>query len=318
MDPGTVLVVDDRESNRLLLQEMLEGAGHRAIVARDGLEAIEMAASGKPDVILLDVNMSGMDGFEVCAKLQSLAETASIPVIFITANYTEEEDVLHGLEIGAYDYLVKPVSRTLLLARVGVMLKIHRSEQRIRELSMVDEFTGLFTKNYVLRRLEEEMKRADRQHSTLAVSMLDIDDFKRLNDTFGHQFGDDVLKRVAATLKQNVRLYDSVGRYGGEEFLLLLPDLVESGAVALIERLHEKVAEERFYEDGQELGIGFSAGLAVWDQKVSAEEIVRQADCALYSAKRAGKNQTVRYSEMPAESAGGPDSHHRVEPIHRL
>ncbi len=309
MDPGTILVVDDRESNRLLLAEMLEGAGHRTLLARDGHEALEIAAAKKPDVILLDVKMPGMDGFEVCSKLQSMAETASIPVIFVTASYTEEGDLLHGLEIGGYDYLVKPVSRTVLLARVGVMLKIHRSEERIRQLSMVDEFTGLYSKAYVLRRLEEEMKRADRQQSSLIVSMLDIDDFKQLNDAFGHQFGDEVLKRVASALKQNVRLYDSVGRYGGEEFLLVLPDLVEAGAVALIERLREKVAEERFYGEGQELRVSFSAGLVLWDQRASAEDLIRHADCALYSAKRAGKDQTVRYSEMPREPAGARVSH---------
>ena len=297
-EPGTILVVDDRESNRQLLRDMLEGVGHRVVSARDGKEAIAQALAERPDVILLDVKMPGMDGFEVCAKLQALSETATIPIIFVTANYTEEQDMLHGLEIGAYDYLVKPVSRSVMLARVGVMLRIHRSEERVRQLSMIDDFTGLFSKNYVVRRLAEEMQRAQRRDSSMSVTMIDLDDFKACNDTFGHLFGDEVLKRVSATLKSNMRLYDSVGRYGGEEFLIVQPEANESEGLVMIDRLKEKVAEERFYGDGQELAVTFSAGIAEWDRQQSAEELIRAADCALYAAKRAGKNQTVRYSLM--------------------
>ena len=298
--PGTILVVDDRESNRQLLRDMLEGVGHRVVSARDGREAIAEAVAERPDVILLDVKMPGMDGFEVCAKLQSLSETATIPIIFVTANYTEEQDMLHGLEVGAYDYLVKPVSRSVLLARVGVMLRIHRSEERVRQLSMIDDFTGLFSKNYVVRRLAEEMQRAQRRDSSICVTMLDLDDFKICNDTFGHQFGDEVLKRVSATLKGNMRVYDSVGRYGGEEFLIVQPEANESEALVMVDRLKEKVAEERFYGEGRELSVTFSAGIAEWDRRLTSEELIRAADCALYAAKRAGKNQMVRYSQMNA------------------
>jgi DNA-binding response OmpR family regulator len=152
--PGRILVVDDREANRHLLSETLESTGHDVLCASGGAEAIELAVTGRPDLILLDVKMPGMDGFEVCAKLQALAETATIPIVFLTANYAEEQDVIHGLEIGACDYLIKPISRPVLLARVGVMLRIRRSEERVRQLSIIDEFTGLFSKNYVVQRLE--------------------------------------------------------------------------------------------------------------------------------------------------------------------
>jgi diguanylate cyclase (GGDEF)-like protein len=300
--PGTILVVDDRESNRHLLKAVLESAGHNALCASDGAQAIELAITGRPDVILLDVKMPGMDGFEVCVKLQALAETATIPIIFVTANYAEEQDTLHGLEVGAYDYLVKPISRSVLLARVGVMLRIHRSEERMRQLSMIDEFTGLFSKNYVVRRLEEEIQRA-RRGSLLTVTMLDLDAFKSCNDTFGHQFGDEVLKRVSSTLKTNMRLHDSVGRYGGEEFLIVQPELTESEAVAMVGRLKQDVAEECLYGEGRELRVTFSAGIAEWDRRLGAEELIHRADCALYAAKRAGKNQTVCYAQMNGASA---------------
>ena len=301
--PGTILVVDDRESNRHLLKDVLESAGHNVLCASDGVQAIEFAITGRPDVILLDVKMPGMDGFEVCVKLQALAETATIPIIFVTANYAEEQDTLHGLEVGAYDYLVKPISRSVLLARIGVMLRIHRSEERMRQLSMIDEFTGLFSRNYVVRRLEEEMQRAQRRGSLLTVTMLDLDAFKSCNDTFGHQFGDEVLKRVSGTLKTNMRLRDSVGRYGGEEFLIVQPELTESEAVAMVGRLKQNVAEECLYGEGRELQVTLSAGIAEWDRRLGAEDLIRRADCALYAAKRAGKNQTVCYAQMNGASA---------------
>ncbi|MGH7899071.1 MAG: GGDEF domain-containing response regulator [Candidatus Binatia bacterium] len=298
--PGTVLVVDDRESNRMVLRGMLESAGHRTICAADGEQAIKLAVSHRPDVILLDVKMPGMDGFQVCAELQNLGETASIPVVFVTANLTDEQDMLHGLEVGAYDYLVKPISRSMLLARVGIMLRIRRSEERARQLSMIDEFTGLFSKNYVVRRLDEEIQRAQRRDSPLTVTMIDLDDFKRCNDTFGHQFGDDVLKRVSAILNSNTRLYDSVGRYGGEEFLIVQPEVSESEAVAMIERLQERVQAERFCGKARQVRVSFSAGIAGWDHESSADQLIHAADSALYAAKHAGKNQTMRYSELLA------------------
>jgi diguanylate cyclase (GGDEF)-like protein len=300
--PGTILVVDDRESNRQLLRDMLEGVGHRVVSARDGREAIAVALADRPDIILLDVKMPGMDGFEVCTQLQTLSETATIPVMFVTANYTEEQDVLHGLEIGAYDYLVKPVSRSLLLARVGVMLRIHRSDERVRERSMIDDFTGLFSKNYVVRRLVDELQRPRGRDAAISVTIIDLDDFRICNDTFGHQFGDEVLKRVSATLQANIRLSDSVGRYGGEEFLIVQPETSEREAELLIEGLKDKVAEERFYGEGRELSVTFSAGIAEWDRRMSAEELIRAAEGGLYAAKRAGNNKTVRSSQLNAQN----------------
>jgi diguanylate cyclase (GGDEF)-like protein len=147
------------------------------------------------------------------------------------------------------------------------------------------------------------MQRAERRDSLLTVTMLDLDDFKSCNDTFGHQFGDEVLKRVSGTLKANMRLYDSVGRYGGEEFLIVQPELTEIEAVAIVGRLKERVAEECFYGEGRELRVTFSAGVAEWGHRLGAEELIRSADYALYAAKHAGKDRTVCYSQMNGASA---------------
>jgi len=151
------------------------------------------------------------------------------------------------------------------------------------------------------------MQRAHRRDSPLTVTMIDLDDFKYCNDTFGHQFGDEVLKRVSATFNANTRIYDSVGRYGGEEFLIVQPEVGEAEAVAMIDRLKEKVAAERFYGQGREWRVTFSAGIAEWDRRASAEQLIRDADAALYAAKRAGKNLTLRHSQLAAGSTAAAD-----------
>jgi diguanylate cyclase (GGDEF)-like protein len=301
--PGSILVVDDRESNLHLMGEILESAGHRVLCASNGAEAIELAISAKPDVILLDVKMPGMDGFEVSAKLRSLAQTSAIPIVFVTAHYTEEQDLLHGLGVGAYDYLIKPISRAVLLARIGVVLRIRRSEDRLRRLSSTDELTGLYSRSYVVGRLEAELQRAPQHDSRIAVTMLDVDDLRSCNDTFGHEVGDEVLRRVSAVLKSSSRLYDSVGRYAGDEFLIVQPEIAEGEASAWVEWLNEKVAAEGFNGLPHELRVSFSAGVAAWDRRASAEALIQFAGSALDAAKRAGRRQTVCYSKMRDASA---------------
>lgn len=292
---GTILVVDDLEANRLLLREMLESGGHHVLEASDGVSAIEQAAAERPDVVLVDVKMPGMNGFEVCTRLKTMSETRSLPVVFVTANYPDEADFLYGLELGGYDYLVKPISRPVLLARVGVMLRIRRNEERIRQLSMIDEFTGLYSKTYVVARLAEEMERVARRRSSLAVAMIDLDDFKSMNDRFGHPFGDRVLQTVATCFKENVRRYDSVGRYGGEEFLIILPNLGEIEGEHAIGRLRDSLASHVFAVNGKRVTATFSAGVVSWDFEASRDELVARADQALYAAKETGKNRTIRY-----------------------
>jgi diguanylate cyclase (GGDEF)-like protein len=301
--PGSILVVDDRESNRRLMSEILESAGHRVICASSGAEGIELAISAKPEVILLDVKMPGMDGFEVSAKLRSLAETAPIPIVFVTAHYTEEQDVLHGLGVGAQDYLIKPISRAVLLARVGVVLRTRRSEDRLRQQSSIDELTGLCSRRSVVRRLEAELQRAPQRDTRLTVTLLDVDDLKSCNATLGHEVGDEVLRRVSDVLRKGTRLFDSVGRYAGDEFLVVQPEAAEHEALAWVERWNEKLAEEVFHSQARDLQVSFSAGIATWDRGSSAEELIHCAESALGAAKRGGKRRTVCYSQVARVAA---------------
>ena len=296
---GRILVVDDIDENRDVLRRMLERGGHEVLLAGDGDTAIRQAIEGLPDVIILDVRMPGKDGFQVCRELKALAETASIPIVFLTANFGEEADKILGLDLGGFDYLVKPVTRAFLMARVAVMLKIRRSELEIRRLAMIDHFTGLFTRGYVLQRLGEEI---DRGEARAALAMIDLDDFKSCNDRHGHLFGDHVLKRVAEIFRTQVRRYDSIARFGGDEFLLLHSDSGEDEALATIGRIREAVERERFGSDGA-TNVTFSAGVAAWVPGLGAEALLERADGALYAAKRSGRGRTLCWSELPKPGA---------------
>ena len=303
-EKGRILVVDDLEENRDVLRRMLEKGGHQVLLAADGDAAVRQAIDGRPDVVILDVRMPGKDGFQVCRELRALAETASIPIVFLTANFAEEADRILGLELGGFDYLVKPVTRAFLLARVAVMLRIRRSEEEIRRLAMYDDFTGLFTRTYVLQRLGEDI---DRGGTGSVLAMVDLDDFKSCNDRYGHLFGDHVLKRTAEIFRANVRRYDSVARFGGDEFLLLHSDSSEEDAVATLARIRSALDVERFGSD-QATNVTFSAGVAACTPGVGAELLLERADTALYAAKRAGRSRTVRWSELPE----GEKAPHRV------
>ncbi len=303
-EKGRILVVDDIEENRDVLRRMLEKGGHHVLLAANGDSALRQAIDARPDVVILDVHMPGKDGFQVCRELQALAETASIPIVFLTANFAEEADRILGLELGGFDYLVKPVTRAFLLARVAVMLRIRRSEEEIRRLAMIDEFTGLFTRNYVLQRLAEDI---DRGGTGSALAMIDLDDFKGCNDRHGHLFGDHVLKRTAEIFRSNVRRYDSVARFGGDELLLLHADSGEEEARATIARIRGVVEVERFGSD-HTTNVTFSAGVAAWTPGIGAELLLERADAALYAAKRSGRARTVCWSELPE----GEKAPHRI------
>lgn len=303
-ESGKILVVDDLEDNRDVLRRMLQRGGHEVLLAADGDEAIRQAIEHKPDVVILDVGMPGKDGFEVCRELRTLAETASIPIVFLTANFGEEADRLHGLQLGGFDYLVKPVTRAFLLARMAVMLRIRRSEQEIRRLAMIDDFTGLYTRGYVLHRLDEMIERAKPGEASIVVAMIDLDGFKGCNDRHGHLFGDRVLKRVAEIFRSTVRRYDAVGRYGGDEFVLVQPEGPLEDAVATIARMRHEVENERFGRDDERPPVTFTAGVALWEPGLSREGLVGHADAALYEAKRAGKGRTNVWvaAERPASA----------------
>ena len=326
-----ILIVDDHEDNIELLRARLEARGYRIDTAMDGEQAIARVSAEPPDLILLDVMMPRIDGFEVVRRLKSNKDLPFIPIILQTALDSTEHKV-EGLDAGADDYITKPINFAELEARVKSMLRIKRLqdalEERERELSEVnrqllkmaqtDSLTGLDNRRYLEERLEEMFGHSRRLKEPLGVVLCDLDRFKSVNDTFGHQAGDAVLKQLAQILKHEAREIDRVGRYGGEEFMLLLPGTVLDAAVTFAERVRKAVEAHTFTFDGGTLQRTMSCGVAAWPHPriEDCDALVKAADDALYVAKETGRNRVIRFdSQAFNEHTQAPpdDSHAEVD-----
>jgi two-component system, cell cycle response regulator len=295
-----VLAVDDKKDNLDLLSQILEDGNYQVLTAINGKDAIALAEREIPDVILLDVQLPEMDGFEVCRILKQKDATKDIPVIFLTAYRSGDEQVVKGLDVGAYDYITKPYSDNELLARVGVMVRIRDTEKKIEEMSLTDFLTNLYNRRYLYKKFEEEISRAQRGATPLSCMMLDIDFFKKVNDTYGHDFGDFVLIEMANILRNNLRVYDIITRIGGEEFMVVLPstDLVNAKIAA--KKIREKVEEYDFKKDEKAVKLTVSIGVfgCPGNQIVTdVDKYIKYADQALYNAKFTGRNRVVAFGK---------------------
>ena len=305
-----ILVVDDHEDNIELLRARLEARGYEVEGASDGQAALDAVNRSCPDLILLDVMMPKMDGMEVVKRLKSNKALPFIPVIMQTALDSTENKV-EGLDAGADDYITKPINFAELEARVNSLLRIKTLQSdlaarekelselnnKLREISLTDGLTQVDNRRSLEERLREMWQHSVRLHEPIALIICDIDKFKSVNDNYGHQAGDAVLREFAQLLKGDAREIDRVGRYGGEEFLLILSGTVLDAAVTFAERLREKVEGHTFTYAGGTLTRTMSCGVAasphprVKDQ----EALLRAADDALYVAKETGRNRVVRF-----------------------
>jgi len=292
MTTATILLVDDEETNLYALRLILESKGFRCLEASSGSEALQIAAAASPEVILLDIHMPEMDGYEVCRRLKSDSRTSTIPIVFLTARYRDHAEIARGLEAGAHDYVTKPFSAPELLARIGVMVRIQRAEAEARKASLTDSLTGLYNRRFLHQRLEEEMARSRRHGAPLACVMLDLDHFKSINDAHGHAAGDSVLRDVSTILKAHIRKSDIAVRFGGEEFVLVLFSNNMEGARLVAERIRADVESHEFLHGDSPLRVTISIGISAFpDEKIgSADDLMRRADAALYQAKEAGRN----------------------------
>ena len=319
-----ILVVDDHEDNIELLRARLEARGYEVDGATDGQQALDKVNEVCPDLILLDVMMPKMDGMEVARRLKARIankELPFIPIIMQTALDSTENKV-EGLDAGADDYLTKPINFAELEARVSSKLRIKALQSelesrdkelselndKLRQISLTDGLTQIENRRSLEDRLHDMWQHSVRLHEPIALVMCDIDKFKTVNDQHGHQAGDSVLKEFAQLLKAEAREIDRVGRYGGEEFLLILPGTVLDAAVTFAERLREKVERHTFTYAGGTLCRTMSCGVAgsphprVKDQ----EALLKASDDALYVAKETGRNRVVRFdgAEFNAHTQG--------------
>ncbi|HTP64254.1 MAG TPA: diguanylate cyclase [Geobacteraceae bacterium] len=299
--PGSVLIIDDSDNVRDLIVRTLREVSlfDHYREARDGIDGIKSILAAKPDLIICDLEMPRMDGFKFMGMVTSRKDLQDIPIIVLTGR--EDRDLkIRGLEQGACDYVTKPFDAGELVARVKVQLKIKalqdelkRSNELLRELSNTDPLTGLHNRRYLTKVLHNELLRAERTGDCLTLIMLDIDHFKKINDTCGHQNGDMVLATIARTAQKRLRCYDIAARFGGEEFVLVLPGTNMEGAEEVAERLREEVQNLSWAPPLDKLSVTVSLGVAVFPSPAvdDMESLIRQADEALYRAKQKGRNR---------------------------
>ncbi|MHC1683550.1 MAG: diguanylate cyclase [Clostridiaceae bacterium] len=286
-----ILIIDDSKLNVRLLADILEGEGYTVYYAYDGLSGVEKAHEVKPDVILSDIIMPGIDGFEVCRLIKCSYEIEDIPIIMITAK-TGSMDIKKALGLGAFDYIKKPFDEVEVVARVQCAIRYKQHEDKLKEMAMKDGLTGLYNHSLLIELFEKEYDKQSREKGTLSFVMLDIDYFKKVNDTYGHIAGDEILRGVSSLIKDNLRNYDIAGRYGGEEFSVVLPNIYKENIFNRCDAIRKKVEETVFNLTDESIKITVSIGVCFKDSEnnTSSGEMIRLADEALYVAKNEGRN----------------------------
>jgi len=260
-EKNSVLIVDDEAINIMALSNIL-AADYDVYVEKDGQGCIDFAKSQKPDLILLDILMPKLSGFEVISQLKKDFETRDIPIIFVTGLDTDTDEE-KGLALGAADYINKPYKAAIVKLRVKNQMTLVNQMRMIKNLSITDTLTGIGNRRYFNEQLEQEWQRALRQQKYLSFMILDIDYFKKFNDTYGHLTGDEVLKHTAGLIKQNLlRASDKCARWGGEEFAVILPDTDSGGANEVAESIRKNIEAEPFVvEGGKAVGVTISIGV---------------------------------------------------------
>jgi diguanylate cyclase (GGDEF)-like protein len=300
MTNGVVLLVEDSSVIRAVVRRRLEEQGYRVIEVEDGGGALAAFRESRPDVVLLDIEMPVLDGFQILELIKAEPEQADTPVVFLTAR-DKTEDLVEALRLGAHDYLRKPFESAELAARVraAVRVKNLQDELRVRNaelemMSRTDPLTGLWNRRHTEEQLEVAASLSRRHDRPFSVLMIDVDHFKRVNDSAGHIAGDTVLVEVSARIRDAVRIEDVAARWGGEEFLVVLPSTEIDGAWTLGDRIRMAVAVEPIaFADGS-IAVTVSVGCASSGAGETGDAIVSRADEALFAAKESGRDRTVR------------------------
>jgi len=300
-----ILVADDSEMTRMILQGRLTQWGYKIVNASDGQEAWDiLQRKNRPRIILLDWMMPNMNGIELCKRVRQKIKEPYIYIILLTAKKGKGH-LIEGMEAGADDFISKPFDPHVLKVRLRAGTRITKlqdeliaAREELRIQATHDSLTQLFNRSALMNMMTRELSRSQRDGSSVGILMVDIDYFKSINDSYGHLVGDNVLEKLAVQMKQCTRRYDAIGRYGGEEFIIVLPQCGEDEIVRVAERLRQTVCNQPYDTGINQIPVTISVG-ATWaipsEQNCSEEDLIRVADTALYAAKHQGRNRTVVY-----------------------
>ena len=303
-----ILIADDSVVSRHLLEATLRKWGYDVMVACDGAEALELLQrEDAPGLIILDWMMPGMTGVEVCRRIRQRDSEPYTYILLLTSK-NEKQDLIEGMDAGADDYITKPFDQNELQVRLraGIRLvdlqsQLLKAREDLREQATRDSLTRLWNRSSILGELTRELARSEREARPLGVVIVDLDHFKQVNDTYGHLAGDAVLREAARRMQNGIRQYDSIGRYGGEEFLILFPSCSEEDCVAQADRLRKQLAQTEMSVNDSLLRVTASFGVTVAmpGEMRTQEALIRKADEALYVAKRSGRNRVEVLSCRP-------------------
>src|SRR5574342_861296 len=290
--PLKVLIIEDHPDQRDLLAIVLQREGYQVVTAANGVEALDQLERDNFQIVLSDIMMPKMDGFELIKNIRSNPALKAIYVILITARI-QEGDRVRGLDLGADDYITKPFSFSELLARVRVGSRVVQYQQHLEYQTHIDPLTGLFNRRAFEKKMDEEFERAKRYHHPLSLLILDIDNFKLINDTYGHHGGDAVLIKISELLRDKTRQSDFPSRYGGEEFVLVLPETEQDRAFQVATKIHDEIKSFTFGTSTQPFGLTVSIGLSSTSTRDYTDwrQMLNDADQALYVAKNSGKDR---------------------------
>ena len=319
-----VLIADDDPAARRLLEVNLTNWGYQVVSVASGQEAIDaLQAPDAPSLAILDWQMPGIDGVEVCRRSRKQAEGRYTYIILLTAR-NQKEDIVEGLQAGADDYVIKPFDNYELQARVRAARRIVElqdqliaSRDALEVLATHDPLTGLWNRRAIFEILKREIARSQRQGTPLAVILADVDRFKEINDTYGHLAGDQVLGEIARKMAARLRAYDSIGRFGGEEFMIVSPECHMAAPQTLAERIRASIEADPVRLGDRDLGVTVSLGVAVGGPGGAdlRDKLLRAADAALYRAKQEGRNRVLLAEPVGvAQSPSGAPAARLQEP----
>src|SRR5215467_12322198 len=302
---SNILVVDDNPDKLHLIEAALSLAGYQVTTASDGVEALASIESYQPDLVITDVMMPRMNGYELAQRIRSNPVTKFIPVIMQTAAGRRAEDLRRASEVGALGYITDPTDLDLLLARTRTLLEFKAYLDVCEEAAFTDHLTGLANRRRFERQLEREVGRVERFGHPFTLLMLDIDNFKKLNDTFGHDAGDEAIRRLSKVLCEGTRGIDLAARIGGEEFAVLLVETSKDGGFEVAERLRTAIKSLEIPQAGR-ITASFGVAECPGDAQTAAD-ILKAADVALYEAKRNGRDQVVALQPLKSNSMAAGD-----------